>query len=139
MDPYQLIGSFVAILLLALFARKLFPTPDSLSLQQIMDDFGRYAPAEIMKEPLVSSDMRSAIVPLENDQAFGLVILLGDQPVCRLVTAADKPVVTEIEGGLRLNTHDFTQPACTLMLNEEDGQKLKKIITALPQEGTYAA
>lgn len=139
MDPYQLIGSFVAILLLALFARKLFPTPESLSVQQIIEDFGRYAPAEAMKDPLVAEDYRTAIIPLENEQAFGLVILLGDQPVCRLITAADNPSVTKTDEGFLLDTHDFTQPTCSLKLSQENGYQLEKIIRTLRQEPAHAA
>jgi len=139
MDPIQLIGSFVAIVLLAVVARWLFPAPKALTANMVTEDFARYAPDSTLQAPILSKNGTAAIVPLSGTSEFGLVTLLGDQPVCRLVGSADHPSLAISGETVTLKTHDFTQPVARLILDAADQSKLEQLVADLNKGLKHAA
>jgi hypothetical protein len=134
MDPLQLIGSLIAIVLLALVAGKLFPAPKAITPEQASDDYKRYAPDVGYEAPIMAKDGKAALIPAPDGNSLGLVTLLGDQPVCRTITAADRPMLSRINGTLKLTSHDFTHPATLLALDIEAEKQVEALVAALTPE-----
>jgi len=132
MDPVQLIGSLTAISLLAWLAARLFPTRDKLESSDVIVDYQRFNPDAQIETPILSKTEDAAIVPVRIPAGqLGLVTKLGDQLVCRTLTA-DQPPLTSIVGNrLTLSHQDFTQPPLTLVYSDADIAKIHTLIAAL--------
>jgi len=141
MDPILLIGSLIAISLLAGLATKLFPAKAALESHSAAVDYQRYNPDAKIETPLLSKTEDAAIIPvLEPRGQLGLVTKLGDQLVCRTLTINEPPLTSIVGNRLTLSHQDFTQPPLTLVYGEADMAKIRTLIAALiPIEGASDA
>ncbi|TNE62044.1 MAG: hypothetical protein EP335_13745 [Alphaproteobacteria bacterium] len=132
MDPIQLIGSFVAIALLALVARWMFPNKADLDDARVLRNFARHFPDEMASGAIIGEDGKTALVPLVSDSTrVGLVIAMGDRTVCRLVAGADIAAVIRKDDGLHIRFHDFTQPNTMLRLSGDTLESANNLLTSI--------
>lgn len=125
MDLIQLAGSLIAILVLALLAWKLFPNNSKIDKDRAARNIKRYCPdigdSDISNAHFfISTCGQTAFVSLPKQ--CGIVILrqTGDRIAVRHFGTEINMHVSEKNDGVRININDFTMPAITLRLNEND-------------------
>jgi len=137
MDPFLIIGSFVAILLLAVFAGKLFPAKDILSEASALTEYHRYEPDAQVETTIVGLDHTTVLLPLVSPNGkLGVVTKLGDKLVCRTLGFGDLSSFTVKSDTLSFSCTDFTYPNTTIRLRNKDMERAKALIDALlPKSG----
>jgi len=130
MDPVQLIASFIAIVLLAGVAYKLFPEKDVLTLASAKEDYLRFNANAVIGTPILGKDHHTAILPLNapGDQ-LGIVTKLGDQLVCRTLQKGDVTSLSANKDVLTIVCNDFTQPTIRICLGADDMARAETLIT----------
>ncbi|MCJ9428985.1 hypothetical protein [Kordiimonas marina] len=116
MEPTQLAFSFIAITLLALIARWLFPVKKQLDAERVSRNFARCYPDLVQGQAIIADDGAAALLPIAaNDTEVGLVTQPGDRVVCRLLVAADIAALERKDDRLHIRFHDFTYPDLDFM------------------------
>lgn len=139
MDPVQLIVSFVAIVLLAGLAFKLFPDKDVLTLASAREDYARYNPDAALGEALLGLDHKAALFPMDTE--LGIVTKLGDQLVCRTLHTGEIANYQVQGDTIFIVCKDFTLPAFTIRLGASDMSKAETLLAAYstPTGASHAA
>ena len=138
MDYTQFALSFIAITLLALIARWLFPVQKSLDAERVRHNFSRCYPDLTPGEAIIAEDGTAALLPIAaSEKELGLVTQPGDRVVCRLLTAADIAALERQDDRLYIRFHDFTYPGLYFLLSGDAQEKaynlLKKLEVEAPQ------
>lgn len=115
-----LIGSSCAIALVSLLAGRLFPVSHLLDAERIERNLSRSFPDEAITSLVLSKDRQAALARLTRSDALGLVFLLGDRIVCRLIEDQDGTRITVRGQSLEVKLLDFTVGTTHLNLLESD-------------------
>ena len=135
MDWLQLLSSLIAILLLALWAAKLFPVAEGLTEERVRKAYKRYAPDSDPDTLIISKNGKASLLSIvENSCEIGVITQLGDRQVCRTLTPA-----TDFNWSIDSNTlcirhGDFTQPAIKLELEPEELELARKILVKFEEK-----
>lgn len=131
MDPVQLFISFVSILLLALFAARLFPAKDILNVQSATADYQRYDPEARIDTAILGLDHKTVLLKLKAPLGhLGIVTRLGDRLVCRTATKGDVASFALNGDKLSISSHDFTQPSVSIRLSSADIESAQQLVTS---------
>lgn len=127
MDFVQIAGSLIAILLLGLMARWLFPKPEKLTEERVVRNVARFCPDipfDSTQAKLILGDKGKSAVLAFPRQADGLALVtaFGDRVVVRHIPNLAELDVQETGTGIKIATHDFTQPSIKLALGDEAKQ-----------------
>ncbi len=130
MDWIQLLSSLIAIVLLAWGATKLFPTSEGLTVDRILKNYARFAPASNVGKPIISNNQKAALLPMQGQtDEIGIVTQLGDRLVCRTLTTRSA-VKWKVSGDCLVIEHgDFTQPSVTLPLSPSNIKLATEILS----------
>lgn len=86
------IVSLVAIVLLALLTKRLFPNADLLTKTRVEDNFKRTFPEAMISTLIFSDDKLTAFITSDTNQA-GFAFVHGDRIVCRY--GIEQPAIKE--------------------------------------------
>ncbi|WP_417460845.1 hypothetical protein [Kordiimonas sp.] len=143
MDPVQVLGSLIAIIVTAFLAWRMFPARTPLDDQIVRRNLARYAPEAHVASVFLSKNAKAAVASLTSPaSSVGLAVRLGDRVVCRILQPNDIKNVRPSGDALLLVFDDFTQPNIKL---EFDTATLAEVsllfdeLTSNNEELTHAA
>ena len=135
MDPIQIIGSLVAIMVVAFMASRMFPVRTMLDEGRVRRNLERYEPSARFSDILISSDGTVALAALNSPaDSLGLAVQMGDRVVCRILTKADIRAFVANTGRVHVKFNDFTQPTLTLVLDTATEKKALALLGALTSQ-----
>lgn len=133
MDFVSLLGSLIAIVMLALAAWKMFPATEPLSPERIRRNIARYSPEIEAKaldtmDILLSNDKKSAICLFaDHPEWVAITKALGDRVVVRFYQDRNSLSIEDHGDAVIIGQSDFTFPRFTVMIAEETKKKLLKL------------
>ena len=135
MDFVQIGGSLFAIVILAFIARWLFPTKSELTAERVLRNVARYCPdtdPDIDADQLfLGDDKKNAIWVFANNQSgIATATALGDRVVVRHFPDVGQLTFSSVNGKLRLNSDDYTQPTFLLALDPTQIKHLLSVINS---------
>jgi len=142
MDLGLTLGSLVAIVILAFLASKMFPNRGRLDDDRVSRNLMRYEPDADIGDIFIDATGKFALVALKSPaENLGLVRLLGDRAVCRLLTDADIRSVFKDHARITLVLNDFTQPEITLTMSNDTLKSVADLLEAFTNklESAHAA
>lgn len=125
MELLQLLGSLIAIFLLALLAKSLFSDTQPLSQERIVQNITRYCPAippDVVNSAniIIGDNMQSAIVIFpETTHGIATLIQLGDRVVVRHHENNEACTIKGTDTGILVDPKDFTMPPVKISLKNE--------------------
>lgn len=145
MDIVQIVGSLIAISVLALIAGRLFRAPEKLTAERVVRNIARYCPdidIEAVQPDIVLGQKGKAAVARFGDAADGIAIVtaFGDRVVVRHIPDVSTVDAAPSTEGVNISMHDFTQPTVALALDEGSRETLLEWLnTPLTQNETAHA
>lgn len=144
MDILQILGSFIAILLLTGLVYVLFPENHPFTEDIVRREAKRYEPDLVFTQLMLSSNTHAAIMLTDDPSGTILIISgLGDGLVCRKLEKGANITWALTGEKLLLDMHDFTCPAVTFNLKSADMETVVQAFKALAansdKEANHAA
>lgn len=132
MDILQILGSFIAILLLTGLVYFLFPQKHMFTEDTVRKEAKRYEPELAFTQLILSRNIPTAILLTKEPADTALIVTgLGDGLVCRKLERGANIKWAVTGEKLRLDMHDFTCPAIIFDLKSADIETATQAFEAL--------
>lgn len=141
MSLLQLLGSVIAVFIVAAIARWLFPVRFRLEDAHLHRELERVYPDLEPEEILIDRAGDAALLRLSGARGIVAVRRLGDKAVLRHWAPGTKVTATRTPTGLMLDTDDFTEPKIVLDLDAEGVSRTESwlALLAAPDGHAHAA
>ncbi|WCL52751.1 hypothetical protein [Gimibacter soli] len=138
MSLLQLLGSVIAVFIVAAIARWLFPVRFRLDDAHLRHELDRVYPDLTAEEILIDQAGDAALLRLSGGMGLVAVRRLGDKAVLRHWAPGTKVTAAPAPTGLVLDTDDFTEPKITLALDAEGVARAESWLALLDAPNGHA-